>query len=292
MTPRHSPSILIVTLYCGENDYNACKDSVSSQIYDGVIDHHCIEAMDNIAAHRACYRTIMDMAADYDLFIKLDADMVLNRSTAITEIITFWRNNNHPDHMVFSVYDTIPDRLSIGIHVFSNQCTWHTGRHDSLFVDPNPQCPTLRIKCTGDPAPFVDHMPYASDKAAYHFGLHRGLKAFQWDRFFVRPQALEAFRILMDTAAHYHRTHNPKARLALMGAEYIRQRRKPIKTGDKADITITDLPFAFWMRPVWQIRLYWLILVGTRLTFRGFGRFLDKYLRKKPAMPYADGQRS
>jgi hypothetical protein len=258
-----TPKIQIITLYCGENEYDACKASVKSQTYGGTIDHVFIEHLPNIAAHKKCYQTIMDGVDTYDLFIKMDADMVFTRDTAVSDIINYWNAQNQPDHMVFAVHDFIPDRLSIGIHVFTKNCTWDLDTHDGLFVDPNPHYDGHSTKTFDAPAPFVSHAANPSDAAAYHFGIHRALKAFQYGRFLKQPQGLEAFRILQSTANHYKRTQDPKTKLALMGAESVRRRLIDPSTGDKSDIDIMDLNVDFWMHPV-RAKIWWWMVIGIR----------------------------
>jgi len=258
------PKIKIITMYCGENEYEACKASVKSQQYNGHVEHVFIENMSNIAAHKKCYQVIMDGANNYDLFIKLDADMVFTTHTAISDIIDYWQTQNHPDHMVFAVHDFIPDRLSIGIHVFTKNCRWNLQTHDGLFVDPNPQYNGHTVKTFNAPAPFVSHAADPSVDGSYHFGVHRALKAFQYGRFLKEPQGLEAFRILQSTANHYKRTLNPNIELALMGAESVRRQLIHPTTGDKSDIEIMDLNIDFWMHPI-RAKIWWWAFVGIRI---------------------------
>ena len=258
------PKIQIITMYCGEREYDNCKTSVSVQRYDGVIDHHCIENMSNVDAHKACYQMMMDGADKYDLFIKLDADMVFSRATAVHDIVKSWHKYNKPDHMVFAIQDFIPDRLSIGIHMFSNKCTWDLDAIGHLFVDPNPKHHGASVKVWREPVPFVTHAAHPSDKGAYHFGVHRALKALQPNYFWKRPQAITAFRILQSTARHYKRKHNPKVKLALMGAESVRKGLIKTKGGDKTDITIHETDIDFWLNPTkgW---LWWWAFYGVRI---------------------------
>ena len=258
------PNIQIITMYCGEHEYDACKASVASQNYDGDINHVLIENLPNVAAHKQCYQTIMDGAGHYDLCIKLDADMVFMHDAAISDIVAYWRAQNQPDHMVFAVHDFIPDRLSIGVHVFTKNCRWNLDTHDGLFVDPNPQFHGHSTKTLDTPAPFVSHAANPSDDGAYHFGIHRALKAFQYGRFLKEPQGLEAFRILQATADHYKRTLNPKAELALMGAEAVRRQLITQNTGDKSNIEIMDLDIDFWMHPT-RAQLWWWAFFGLRI---------------------------
>lgn len=268
------PNILIITLYCGESEYDACKASVQSQDYGGQVDHIFIENLPNIEAHQRCYQTIMDRAGEYDLFIKLDADMVFMRNNALSEISNFWTDNNKPDVMSFAVHDFISDQNIMGIHVFSKNCTWNLDAHDGLFVDPAPRHPGHRVKTFEAPVPFVSHASDPSDFAAYHFGMHRALKCFQPGRWSVDIQSYGALKTLLAVADHYKRTKNEKARLALMGAEAVRTRRVAMKTGDKENQDIIETTIDFWLSPL-RVKLYWSLTILPRL--------LPSYLYKKAA---------
>lgn len=259
-----NPKILMITLFCGENEYSACKDSVKSQDYTAQLDHVFIENLPNIEAHQKCYQTIMDHADEYDLFIKLDADMVFTRDTAISDIVHFWNENTHPDHMIFSVHDFISDQNMIGVHVFSKNCKWNLNTHDGLFVDPSPLYNGARTKTWAAPAPFIFHASDPSDFGAYHFGMHRAIKAFQWGRWNADMQGLGALKTLLAVADHYKRTHNEKARLALMGAEIMRTRTVTMETGDKKSQDIIDIDVAFWMSP-FRVKIYWGFRVAPRI---------------------------
>lgn len=256
--------VLVITLYSGEAEYESCKKSVKEQDYGGLVDHIFIENLPNRAAHRKCYETIMKKTEDYELFVKLDADMVFTRKSAISDMIRFWRNEDKPDHMVCAVKDFIPNRLSMGVHVFTKNCKWTLDESDPLFVDPNPTYPGHKVKCWDDPAPFVIHAPKPTRQQAFHFGFHRALKAFQYNRVLARPQAFEAFRILMATARHYKKTGNPLIEQALMGAESVRRRAVDLQTGDKGRIVMIDYEVDFWQRPK-RAWLYWWMMTGWRM---------------------------
>ena len=256
--------ILIITLYCGENEYAACQSSVKTQNYAGHVDHIFIENLPNVAAHKKCYQTIMDRAGDYDLFVKLDADMVLSRHTALNEIAQFWNENNHPDHMTFAVHDYISDQNIIGIHVFSQNCRWYIDAHDDLFVDPNPRHNGTRTKTYSAPAPFASHASNPSDQQAYHYGLHRAMKAFQWGRRTADIQGLGALKTLLAVAAHYKRTGNIHAHMALTGAESIRTRTVSQITTNKDAQAIKNVPIDFWLSPI-RVILYGGIMVAPRI---------------------------
>lgn len=268
---RNHPDILIITLYCGENEIDACKKSVRTQNWQGRIDHIIIADKNNIDAHAACYRTIMDRSAEYDLFIKLDADMVFCHDNAVADMVLLRHKHHNPLHCVFPVHDMLPGRLSIGIHMFARGCQWAIENHDPLFIDANPlNAPPVKIYDAQPP--LVTHMPDPSDFQSWHFGMHRAAKAFQWTREEPHPQGLESFRILRACAARYKKTGDPRIKMALMGAESVRITDAPLVTGDKSPRHARPVPrmsnnvqsIDFWMRP-WRASFYWWRHAGLRI---------------------------
>lgn len=272
-----NPKLLILTLHAGETEIDDCIKSIAQQDYPHVT-HDIICDLPNVIAHEKLYKTIMEKSDEYDLFLKLDADMTLNHPHAISDMIAYWRDHNQPDHITFAVYDFMPDDLSIGAHLYSNNCRWETDTHDNLFPDPAPLNANRRVKVWDKPAPFINHAANPDEFSAYHFGMHRALKAFQKGRIKAHPQGLQAMRILMKTADHYKRTHNPVLKYALAGAEFVRLNRLILKSGDKdnesvhlyfemlqeMDDTQIDALLNFWMAPfiAWA---YWWCFVGWRV---------------------------
>ena len=261
--------ILIITLYCGESGYDACKKSVVGQTYDNAIDHIFIENLPNLEAHKVCYQTIMDQADKYDLFIKLDADMAFTRESAVEDIVNYWHDQNNPDHMVFAVHDYLSNQNIIGIHVFSNNCRWELNNHNPLFVDPNPTHTGQRTKTYSQPAPFASHLRNPTDAEAYSYGLHRGIKTFQWGRRNASIHGLGALRTLQHVAEHYKQSGNEKALFALIGAEYARTHTTDIQYDYKSNNKIEKQPIGFWLSPT-RVKLYWLLMT--------FPRVLPSYL--------------
>ena len=106
---------LVLTLYCGEGEFEDCKSSVQKQ--KGVdVEQVIFSNMGNVEAHEALYRRIMEERDKFDLFIKLDADMVLARDTALDEIAGYFRREIELDYLVLPVFDW-PSRQQVqGIH--------------------------------------------------------------------------------------------------------------------------------------------------------------------------------
>jgi hypothetical protein len=218
--PAEAPPVLVLTLFCGENEFDAMCDSLACQTYTNWT-HTVFRDMPNAAAHTALYRTIMAERTRFTYFLKLDADMVLSRPTALADVVAFAAARPQVDHFRFPVHDFFTQRRIPEIHVYSNRVHWpFTG--DAVFVDPMPEIPGQRLVHNGPPAPFVDHAPDPDPWQSFTFGVHRALKAFQPDRRAKRHyHTLMQFRVLTDALAAYRRFGDRRHLLVIAGADLV-----------------------------------------------------------------------
>lgn len=214
------PSILVITLHSGENEFDQCRDALEAQDYQNW-EHKVYSFLPNKEAHEALYTEIMTRR-EHDLFIKLDADMVFTRDGAMAEIVAYFSARPDLDHAMFAVHDYMSDSSIMGLHVFSNRATW-PAINDRLFVDPIPTVPGRRQLVWRAPAPFVHHSPDPSPLQAFRFGVHRALKAYQPGRALMSgKQAVRQWRLLTKVWDHFERTRDRRLGLAILGAELVR----------------------------------------------------------------------
>lgn len=271
------PRILVLMMYSGENEFAESKAILVRQSYQ----HHELVTIVNLPnrdAHHRLYQTIMDKAAEFDLFLKLDADMVLSSENALAQIMQVFGENPETDHVIFAVKDFIPDKLSFGLHAFSNRVKWDLSG-EGLFVDPNPTYPGAKKIIWDEMPPLVIHAPNPLPYHAFHFGVHRALKAFQWDRMNAHPQAINMFKTLEATWEHFARTKDIRPGLAMIGAEMVRRKKLSASAANKKDAAslacyevIKDISpeeidqklSPFWSNKI-KRRIYWYGLVYPRI---------------------------
>ena len=177
---RDLPRILVLTLFGGEGEYEACKDSVRKQ--EGVIlEHVCFEWLQNREAHEAVYQTIMARAAEFDAFLKLDADMVLFSEDALRKAYDVMQEVPNTDHLSIPVYDLPSGSFLMGMHLFSSRASWSFPL-DPLFPDANPKIPGTRRIDSDLRLRIIDHMPAPSERQAFALGVHRASKIVQLAR--------------------------------------------------------------------------------------------------------------
>jgi hypothetical protein len=212
--------ILVVTLYAGENEFGRMRDALARQ--DGVaVEHLVIRDLPEKQAHTRLYAAIMARRDDFDLAVKLDADMVLSRNSALAEVCGVFRDTPDLDHAVFAVADWFSRAPIMGVHAFSPRCVWEANE-DELFVDHDPHFPGGNAVCWGPPAPFVDHCPDPAPLQAYHFGVHRALKAVQAGAAQVNStQTVLQWETLCLTWEHFAETRDTRLGLAMIGADEV-----------------------------------------------------------------------
>lgn len=178
--PRDAPKALVLTLYCGEAEYEACKASVTRQV-NVETEHVYFEWLPNSEAHEAVYRTIMERSDQFDVFLKLDADMVLVHENAIRDVYEIMLEVPETDHLSMPVYDLPSGTFLMGFHLFSRRAGW-TFPLDPLFPDRNPDVPGIQRIDDSLQRRIVDHMPSPSPCQAFALGVHRASKIAQVGR--------------------------------------------------------------------------------------------------------------
>lgn len=213
--------VLVGTLYSGENELDRCVDALKKQLFCHR-SQFIIEHMAEKAAHDQLYDRFMHNAGEYDLFLKLDADMVMTDPASLGAAVEKFRESPELDHAVFTVQDWMTDSAIIGIHMYRNRVRW-TKRDDELFSDTPPELEGQRRYFTrGAPSPLADHSPDPSPVQAFHYGLHRGLKAFQTGLDRSRPaHAIAHWRLLKRLWRNFDRVRDQRQGLALMAVEHV-----------------------------------------------------------------------
>ncbi|MBT51981.1 MAG: hypothetical protein CMF72_00905 [Mameliella sp.] len=174
------PRCLVLTLYSGENEYADCKRSVAGQ--EGVeVVHECFEFLGSVEAHETLYRRIIDCREEFDVFLKLDADMVFHTPQSLRNLTDRFLSDPGLDHMQLPVFDVPSHSFLMGFHMFSPRVSWSFPL-DPLFPDQQPAYPGHRLFDVVGRERYIDHMPDPSLSQCYYLGLHRGAKVVQRQR--------------------------------------------------------------------------------------------------------------
>jgi hypothetical protein len=172
--------VLAGTLYTQENEIEQCLRSIRGQV--GVdCEHFLIEGLPKSEAHRRLYGAFMERAAEFDLFVKVDADMVLLSDTLFQRMGQRMSAAPQVLDLCIAVSDFFSRRLIMGLHGYRSSVTWPPTDEGAapdarLFTDQCPVPKSARLNDRRELAPAALHCPDPSPFQSFHYGLHRGAK--------------------------------------------------------------------------------------------------------------------
>lgn len=204
---------LVGTLYSGENEFEECLRSIKSQSNQD-FDHLIISNLPEIEAHYKLYRTFLEKTKEYELLIKVDADCVLTSDQLFQGIVDKFKATPWLEVMNIGVLDFFTDEMiAAGIQIYRNTVKWKF--QDTLY----PDIPILDLKKfqydRSELAPAAWHCKNPSIPQAFHFGIHRGLKAIQ------RKHSVNHWRNLEKVRKNFKVKQDVRLGFAVLGAELV-----------------------------------------------------------------------
>ncbi len=132
--------------------------------------------MPEYEAHNMLWAAWNAAKTDHDIFVKIDADTILNRSSALEEICQLFKQ---PDvtGVQIPLHDFFTDELINGLNAFSPLVTFEPSRL-RLYADHADRGHKKVLKGTEVQflAPIGWHGKYPKPLQAFHYGFHRRLK--------------------------------------------------------------------------------------------------------------------
>lgn len=230
------PSVLVLTLYSGEAEYQRSCASLASQSFNAW-EHRVFEHLTNTEAHARLYETVMTESGNFRLFLKLDADMILADRDVLADLVSVFDQRPSLDHLVFAVSDWMTESPIIGAHLFSDRVTW--SRHsETLYVDPDPEFSGDKLVVEAPARDLIHHADDPSSFQAFHFGAHRALQACQTYRGFREARPHNAFvqwQYLDRVWRHFDRTDDRRLGLAILAADMVFRRELPETVNEYSD---------------------------------------------------------
>jgi len=117
------------------------------------------------------------------LFVKIDADMVIQEVDFFEYIIHICTQDKYLSWLNIDVFDVFVDQFISGINIYRSNVKWITN-NDNYFTDRshilNKTSVSKVIK--NPPKKWVLHCPNPTLEQAFNFGLHRSIKAYQFER--------------------------------------------------------------------------------------------------------------
>ena len=119
--------LLIGTMRTIENEFDQCVAAIRKQ--KGCdFEHFVIENMPHKEAHQALYNRFMENASTFDVFVKVDADMVITRDDFFAKLASRFVSAPAMDQLTVAIHDFFPDRITEGLHSWRNTVRWPTIR--------------------------------------------------------------------------------------------------------------------------------------------------------------------
>jgi hypothetical protein len=232
--------IFVATLYSGENELNECKASVLRQTYRNHT-HRVFKHLPNRSANAHLFMTFKELAGEYDLFVRLDADMVIARDDLFEGIVDTFKAQPQVKVLVIAVRDFISDQLMIGLAAYRSNLAWPSEFREDLFTDAVLVQPGEILVDWDRLAPASYHCPNPSDLQCLHYGIQRALKVTQPRQQVKRPAEAKAhWETLERTWSHFLRTGDRRVGLACLGAELAFSGKFGVEHLDYSDPTLGE----------------------------------------------------
>ena len=168
-------SFFIGTLFNGEAELEQHTNAINTQV--GVnYKHHIIKNLSEYKAHQQLFLDWKRNSADFDFFVKIDADTVLNRSNALVEIAGLF-DDPQVTAVQIRLLDYFSNSLIPGLNTFSPRVKFRR-RAKRLFpdvVDYN-HLKVLKVKETQSLEPIGYHCLNPNQRQSFYYGYHRMLK--------------------------------------------------------------------------------------------------------------------
>jgi len=219
-TGRHGNTmrILVGILHTIENEYDECIDSIRRQNHEA-FEYFVLRGLPDREAHHTLYRTFMKRADEFDIFLKVDADMVIPSEHLFSGIARRFKECPCMDMLTVLVHDFFSDRLIKGMHAFRSTVTWKCGE-EMVFTDGGVNI-TKEQKYTDSEelAPAAIHCKNPSGYQAFHYGLHRGVKVLEGFKRSIGWGGGASLENIELTWRHFLRNGDARLGLAALGAE-------------------------------------------------------------------------
>jgi len=205
--------VLVGTLYSGENEFDECVAAIRRQTFKN-FDHVIIRDLPKREAHRKLFTTFLNKAPEYDILIKVDADMVLCTDTLFEQVARKMSRSPEFDVLGIGVQDFFTGRLINGLNSYRSSVRWNFDK-ETLFTDISEVAPDRYLYDDRELAPAAIHCKNPSMLQAFHYGVHRGLKSI------AEIHSTTHWAFLESTWVNFQKTGDARIALAVLGAELV-----------------------------------------------------------------------
>ena len=169
------PKVLAGILYSGEPTLSRAIGALEAQ-QDIDLRIVLIGGFDEWEAHRRLYRTFNETGTDVDMFVKVDADMVIRSERLIAAAFATFRAAEELDQLTINVDDWLSGRSLSGLHVWRGDVRWAESV-PHLFTDQVETTVSRKLRIPRSSVSLVSHAPDPSPEQVARFVARRMLKA-------------------------------------------------------------------------------------------------------------------
>jgi hypothetical protein len=171
--------ILVITLATIENEFEECVASIARQTYRNF--HHLVlRDLPSMEANRALYGTFLQRADEFDLLIRVDADMVIENDHLFEWVVEQMCARPSLQMVSIDVHDFFVDGLISGLHTYRNTVQFPL---DDPIQPDHVRVPRGRVWIERSRLGYgIRHCKNPSTLQSLHHGIHRGVKMREWIR--------------------------------------------------------------------------------------------------------------
>lgn len=165
--------VFVGTLHSGESEFDECKRAIAEQV--GVdVTHHVISNLPEWEAHNSLWEEWNSRKKDFDVFVKIDADTIIDDPTKLKSIADEFSGNERVTGMQVPLHDYFTDAPILGLNCFSPKVVF-TPSKTRLHADhaDSGHDIVLRGEAVSHLAPAGRHCSWPHERQAFHYGLHR-----------------------------------------------------------------------------------------------------------------------
>jgi len=181
----HEPRVFIGTMHFDEGDFDRCVEKIRSQV-NVKITHHIIAGMPEKDAHNALGQAWNEVHDDHDMYVKIDADMVLRADDTIWKIWEHFQSDNNVTGIQCPLHDYMSNDMIYGLNCCNSDISFIT-THNSLQPERNVEIghkivlKNVNGQLDDELVPVGYHCHFATERQAFRYGVHRALKNHDTD---------------------------------------------------------------------------------------------------------------
>jgi hypothetical protein len=170
------PKIFVGTAYSCENEFDECVKRINSQEQVTIVEHKIVSGQGVLEALSALYSRWNELKTECDMFVQVDADMVIKRNDLFKCAWQQFKHNTQGcNYMQLTVYDHFTMSEIGGMNFY---------RPSVVFPQPKnrlgPDKETLDKKQLRNSNNLIssaaDHCPNPNEIQSFHYGWHRRLR--------------------------------------------------------------------------------------------------------------------